>query len=246
MIMVPDEIDIKSEHTKNFQYAHPLSHRPIDDSGMRARLAYDLMEFMGQENCRYYASSRTYNSATPLDSDDEVDIMIVDGNYKEASHLIEQRLEDDPDCEKTLFQKAFLQHLRAEYEKILLQEEQVLKSDPHNVSALINKSFALANLEREEEALEISDKALSLDPNNLVALSNKAMIAKALSKDALREQTLAQAYNVSARNRIRELQKLESKLLRDFESTFIEDELPSAFDEFNLRSRGGTGSSSVH
>lgn len=209
----------------------------MDDSAMRARIAYDLMEFMGHESCAYYTQPDGSINDNSHDTQDEVDIMIVEGNYKEASLMIEKRLIDDPDCEKTLFQQAFIRHLKMEYGKILTQEDRILRSDPKNVNALINKSFALANLDREEEALEASDRALKLDPDNLIALSNKALIAKSLSRDTLREQTLAQAYNVSARNRMRELQRLESKLLRDFESTFMSfAQTVSAFDAFNSSS----------
>lgn len=235
--MLPDEIYAGTASSANFQYSHPLSHKPIDDSAMRARLAYDLMEFMGYGECPFYATQGNGENYNPHDTNDEVEILIVEGNYKEASHIIEKRLKIDPDCEKTLFQQAFIRHLKMEYKKILDQEERILRSDPYNVNALINKSFALANLNREEEALEVSDRALRIDPDNLIALSNKALIAKSLSKDTIREQTLAKAYNVSARNRMRELQRLESMLLRDFESAFMAHEKTvSAFDEFNKRS----------
>lgn len=235
--MLPDEIYAGTASSAKFQYSHPLSHKPIDDSAMRARLAYDLMEFMGYENCPFYSTRGNGEAYDPHETDDIVEIMIVEGNYKEASQLIEKRLKIDPDCEKTLFQQAFIRHLKMEYKKILDQEDRILRSDPRNVNALINKSFALANLNREEEALEVSDRALRIDPENLIALSNKALIAKSLSRDTIREQTLAQAYNVSAKNRMRELQKLESKLLRDFESAFFAHEKTlSAFDEFNKRS----------
>lgn len=232
--MLPDEIYAGTASSANFQYSHPLSHKPIDDSAMRARLAYDLMEFMGQSDCLYYAHPDNGISYNPHEAEDEIDILIVEGNYKEASKLIDYKLSLNPDDERVQFQQAFLQHLRMEYEKILKQEEKILVSDPNNVNALINKSFALANLEREEEALAVSDRALKIDPENLVALSNKAMIAKSLARDTIRDNTLAQAYNVSAKNRMRELAHLESKLLRDFESAFMSfADTISTLDEFN-------------
>jgi tetratricopeptide (TPR) repeat protein len=235
--MLPEEIYAGGASSAKFQYSHPLSHKPIDDSAMRSRLAYDLMEFMGYEECPYYSSGLNGEVYDPHETEDEIDTLIVEGNYKEASLLIEKRLKHDPDCDKTLFQQAFIRHLKMEYKKILDQEERILRSDPYNVNALINKSFALANLNREEEALEVSNRALRIEPDNMIALSNKALIAKSLSKDTIREQTLAQAYNVSARNRMRELQRLESKLLHDFESAFMASyKTVSAFDEFNKRS----------
>lgn len=236
--MIPDEIYATGGSSMKFQYSHPLSHVPLDDGSMRARLAYDLMEFMRRPDCTYYARPDGNFAYNPSESTDEIDIMIVDGYYKEASIMIEERLAHNPDCAATLFQKAFLQHLMSEYERILSREDRILAHDPKNVNALINKGFALANLNREDEALKVSDKALSIDPENMLALSNKAYIAKTMGKDELRQQTLVRAYNVSAKARMRELEKLESKLLRDFESAFmIEDiDTPSAFEAFNKKS----------
>lgn len=234
--MVPEEIYVGGTSSAKFQYSHPLSHLPVDDGSLRARLAYDLMEFMGREDCRYYARPDASHTYDPHELTDEIDIMIVDGNYKEAGMMIDSRLREDPHDEKLRFQKSFLLYLKQEYEKLLAKEDRALKNDPGNVNALINKGFALANLDREEEALKVSDQALRIEPDNILALSNKAYIAKSLGKDDVRDKTLAHAYNVSAKNRIRELQKLESKLLRDFESVFVEIDTPSAFEEFNLRS----------
>lgn len=242
--MIPDEIYASSASSSKFQYSHPLNHMPVNDGSMRARLAYDLMEFMRRPDCQYYARPNGGNSHTPNETTDEVDILIVDGYYKEALVMINKRLSTDPDCEKALFQKAFIQQLRQEYERLLDREEKILKHDPKNVNALINKGFALANLNREQEALDISEKVLNIDPENMIALGSKAYIAKSMGKDDLRDKTLAQAYNVSAKIRLRELEKLESKLLRDFESTFMftdmptEPETPSAFEAFNRA--GGT------
>lgn len=243
--MLPEEIYASSETSSNFKYSHPLNHTPIDDGSLRARLAYDLMAFMKRDDCSYYMDPETYSGYNPAQSDDEVDIMIVDGFYKEAEIIIDQRLAEDENDDKALFQKSFIQHLKVEYQKLLNKEERILKNDPRNVNALINKGFALANLNREEEALEIANKALRLDPDNLTILSNKAYIEKILCKDSAREKTLMTAYNVSAKNRIRELEHLESKLLQDFGSVFVELDTPSAFDEFNQRS-GATQSKMVH
>ncbi len=244
--MLPEEIYASSgSSSSNFKYAHPLSHGPVDDGAMRARLAYDLMTFMQRSDCHYFLTPEDLSDFDLQSSDDEVDIMIVDGFYKEAEYLIDQRLAEDPDDEKSLFQKAFIQHLREEYEKILEREDKILAQDPRNVNALINKGFALANLNREEEALQVADKALRIDPDNLTVLGNKAYVAKLLGKDEIRENTLMKAYNVSAKLRIKKLEEQESRLLRDFESAFIMAESPSAFDEFNRRS-GYTGSKAVH
>ena len=244
--MLPEEIYAGSgSSSSNFKYAHPLSHVPVDDGSMRARLAYDLMAFMERSDCNYFLSPDSMSGYDPQSSDDEVDIMIIDGFYKEAELLVDQRLEKDSDDEKALFQKAFIRHLKEEYEKLLDREDRILASDPKNVSALINKGFALANLNREEEALKVADKALLLDPDNLTVLGNKAYVAKLLGKDELRDVTLMKAYNVSAKQRLAKLEEQESILLRDFESVFIELETPSAFDEFNQRS-GHTASTAVH
>ncbi len=234
--MLPEEIYASSATSSKFKYSHPLNHAPVDDVSIRARLAYDLMTFMNRDDCPYYMNPESYASYNPAQSDDEVDIMIVDGFYKEAEFLIERRLEEEPENEKALFQKSFILHLKQEYEKLLEREERVLKNDPKNVNALINKGFALANLNREEEALALADKALRISPDNMTILSNKAYIEKLLCRDESRDKTLKLAYNVSAKNRMREIAHLESKLLNDFESVFIETETPSAFDEFNQRS----------
>ena len=237
--MVPDEIHAVTASSAKFKYSHPLSHVPVDDGSLRARLAYDLMEFMNRPDCHYYINPENTLSYAPEDSADEVDILIVDGFYKEAALLIEARLQANPKDKRSLFQKAFIKHLSDEYEKLLEREEKILRSDPKNVNALINKGVALANLSREEEALAVSDKILEIDPDNMTALSNKAYIAKILCRDDLRENTLKLAYNVSARNREKELQKLESKLLRDFESAFMmssDFSTPSAFEAFNRKS----------
>ncbi len=234
--MLPEEIYASSATSSKFKYSHPLNHAPVDDGSIRARLAYDLMTFMNRDDCPYYMNPESYASYNPAQSDDEVDIMIVDGFYKEAEFLIERRLEEEPENEKALFQKSFILHLKQEYEKLLEREERVLKNDPKNVNALINKGFALANLNREEEALALADKALRISPDNMTILSNKAYIEKLLCRDESRDKTLKLAYNVSAKNRMREIAHLESKLLNDFESVFIETETPSAFDEFNQRS----------
>lgn len=242
--MLPEEIHASSISSSKFKYSHPLNHAPVDDGSMRARLAYDLMSFMHREDCPYYLNPDSYSTYNPTNSTDEVDIMIVDGFYKEAEILIEQRLEEDEDDEKALFQKAFIQHLKAEYEKLLEREELILKSDTRNVNALINKGFALANLNREEEALAVAKKALRLDPDNLTVLSNKAYIEKLLCRDEARDQTLKMAYNVSSKNKMREIAHLESKLLQDFGSVFVALETPSAFDAFNKLS--GATSTAIH
>ncbi len=243
--MLPDEIYASSATSSNFKYSHPLNHTPVDDGSMRARLAYDLMSFMNRSDCHYFINSDFLSDYKPDQSEDEIDIMIVDGFYKEAELLADQRLVEDPNCDKTLFQKAFIQHLKQEYEKLLEREDKILKSDPKNINALINKGFALANLNREEEALKIADKALKIDPDNLTVLSNKAYIAKLLNRDDLRDKTLARAYNVSAKHRMEQLAREESKLLRDFDAVFMEINTPSTFQEFNQRS-GSARSKMVH
>lgn len=245
LIMLPEEIYANSAPSEKFKYSHPLNHVPVDDGSLRARLAYDLMAFMGHSDCPYFISPDSYSAYNPANSDDEVDIMIVDGFYKEAGILVDRRLEKEPENNKYMFQKAFLEHLKLEYEKLLNKEERILVNDPRNVNALINKGFALANLNREEEALQIANQALSIDPDNLTILTNKAYIAKLLGLDEVREETLVTAYNVSAKNRIRELEHLESKLLRDFGSVFVEIDTPSTFAEFNKQS-GVNKSTMVH
>ena len=236
--MIPQEIyaTTASSSSEKFSYNHPLNHMPVDDGSMRARLAYDLMAFMKRDDCAYYADPTKDGSYDPHQSDNEIDILIVDGYYKEASFMVDHILEANPQDDKALFQKAFLQHLQQEYENLLEREERLLAIDPKNVNALINKSFALANLDREEEALSTTNKALSLDPENVMALGNKAYLAKNLGQDEMREITLKKAYNVSADNRMKELQYLESKLLEDFEAVFMGLENPSAFEEFNKSS----------
>ena len=116
--------------------------------------------------------------------------------------------------------------------------------DPRNVNALINKGFALANLGREEEALAVTNVALAYDPENMLALGNKVYIAKYLGKDEIREQTLSEAYNVTARRRMAELEKREADILEEMGSFFVEKDMPSAFDDFNMLS--GEGYKSVH
>ena len=248
--MLPDEIYAGGASSSKFKYSHPLNHVPVDDGSLRARLAYDLMSFMRRSDCQYFINPETSSGYTPEESDDEVDIMIVDGYYKEAEHLIEQRLKADPKCEKTLFQKAFIQNLKHEYAKLLERENNVLKGDPDNVSALLNKGFALANLNREEEALDVADQALRVDPENLNILSNKAYIAKLLGRDNLYERTLARAYNVSAKKRLEMLEEQEASLLKDFGSMFVDTsfvklDTPSAFEAFNMHS-GIDRSEAVH
>lgn len=242
--MVPEEIYATGASSSKFQYSHPLSHMPVDDGSLRARLAYDLMTFMKRADCPYFLKPDASSTFNPHESDDEVDILIVDGFYKEAGIIVNARLRRNPDDDKALFQKAFIEHLKDQYQRLLDREDQVLKRDPKNVNALINKGFALANLGREEEALVTADQALGIDPDNLMVLSNKAYIAKSLGKDEVREKTLAQAYNVTARRRLAAIEERESKLLRDFGSVFVEAETPSAFEEFNLRS--GATSAAVH
>lgn len=229
--MLPEEIHATSAVSSKFKYSHPLNRSPVDDGSMRARLAYDLMTFMGRDDCPYFMTPEAYASFDPTQGDDEVDIMIVDGFYKEAKILIGQKLEENPDDDKALFQQAFIEHLRQEYEKMLVREELVLANDPQNVSALINKGFALANLDREEEALTLANKALRIAPDNLTLLGNKAYIEKILYRDEMREDTLKLAYNVSAKNRMREIAHLESKLLKDFESVFFDLEEASSTHE---------------
>ncbi len=243
--MIPDEIYASSASSSNFKYSHPLNHTPVDDGAMRARLAYDLMAFMRRSDCNYFISPDSLAGYNPNNSDDEIDIMIIDGFYKEAEILADHRLLADPENEKAQFQKAFIQHLKQEYQRLLEREDKILKTDPENVNALINKGFALANLNREEEALQIADKALRIDPDNLTVLSNKAYVAKLLGRDEMREKTLVQAYNVSAQHRLEELEKQEAKLLRDMESLFMDADMPSAFDEFNAHS-GFNESQMVH
>lgn len=242
--MVPEEIYASSATSSKFQYSHPLSHLPVDDGALRARLAYDLMAFMKRSDCPYFLNPDSLHGFDPHESDDEVDILIVDGFYKEAELIITQRLAEFPNHEKSLFQQAFIMHLREQYAKLLHREEGVLMRDPHNVNALINKGFALANLGREEEALTYTNMALSHDPENLLALGNKAYIAKYLGKDEIREQTLSEAYNVTARRRLAEIEKREASLLQDFGAHFVEKDMPSAFDDFNQLS--GEGYKSVH
>ncbi|PCJ98632.1 MAG: hypothetical protein COA45_07915 [Zetaproteobacteria bacterium] len=234
--MLPDEIYANSESSSHFKYSHPLSHAPVDDGSMRARLAYDLMTFMKRSECSYFMAPDAFAASDVDQNQDEIDIMIVDGFYKEAEILIEHQLRANPECEKALFQRAFVQNLKQEYGRLLEKEETILKHDPKNVNALLNKGFALANLNREEEALAIADLALRIDPDNLNILGNKAYIAKLLGRDELRQKTLVHAYNVSAKKRIEALEEQEARLLQDFDSAFLQSEIPSAFEEFNLHS----------
>ncbi len=248
--MLPEEIYANSAFSSKFKYSHPLNHVPMDDGSMRARLAYDLMNFMNRTDCHYFLNPDSADGYDPYNSDDEIDIMIVDGFYKEAEILIDQRLLGDPDNEKILFQKAFIKHLKQEYEKLLAREEGVLKNDPNNMNALLNKGFALTNLNREEEALAVADKALRIDPDNLDILGNKAYIAKILGRDDLREETLASAYNSYAKKRMALLEDQEAKLLEDMGSSFMsldvkEINTPSAFEAFNKHS-GVSKSKMVH
>ncbi len=242
--MLPEEIYASSGSSTKFQYSHPLNHMPVDDGSMRARLAYDLMTFMKRSECNYFMNPEMLSDYNLSDSNDEIDIMIVDGFYKEAELLIDQRLEENPDCEKTLFQKAFIQHLKEEYKKLLEREEKILKSDPKNINALLNKGFALTNLNREKEALDVANYALRIDPENLNILSNKAYIAKLLGCDELHDQTLKQAYNISAKKRVEMLEKQEAQLLQNLGYDFAEIATPSAFEVFNMRS--GSKSNMVH
>lgn len=242
--MVPEEIYAVSASSSKFQYSHPLNHTTVDDGALRARLAYDLMSFMRRSDCPYFLSPDSPGGFDPHASDDEVDILIVDGFYKEAEIIVKQRLAADPQNEKALFQQAFIKHLREQYIKLLEREERVLRVDPHNVNALVNKGFALANLGQESEALTVMDQALAIDPENLLALGSKAYIAKNLGRDEVRERSLTDAYNVTARRRMAEIERREAAILQDFGSFFVERDMPSAFDEFNLRS--GEGYSSVH
>ncbi|MBK6897040.1 MAG: hypothetical protein IPH06_10665 [Alphaproteobacteria bacterium] len=242
--MVPEEIYAKSASSSKFQYSHPLSHLPVDDGALRARLAYDLMAFMKRSDCPYFLNPDSLHGFDPHQSDDEVDILIVDGFYKEAEIIIRQRLAANPNHEKSLFQQAFITHLRDQYAKLLAREDRVLMQDPRNVNALINKGFALANLGREEEALAVTNVALAYDPENMLALGNKVYIAKYLGKDEIREQTLTDAYNVTARRRMAELEKREADILEEMGSFFVEKDMPSAFDDFNMLS--GEGYKSVH
>jgi len=234
--MLPDEIYAGSASSSNFKYAHPLSHMPVDDGSLRARLAYDLMTFMKRSDCPYFFHPDQLSTYNPHESKDEVDILIVDGYYKEAEHMIEQRLEENPDDEKSQFQKAFIQHLKDQYQKLLKREEKILKREPKNVNALINKGFALVNLGKEGEALKTMEQALRVEPDNLLALGNKAYIAKLLYKDALREHTLHHAYNVKAQAREKRLAKEESSLLKDFNALFMAVETPSSLEDFNQMS----------
>lgn len=242
--MVPEEIYAVSASSSKFQYSHPLSHSTVDDGALRARLAYDLMSFMRRSDCPYFLNPDSMGGFDPHNSDDEVDILIVDGFYKEAEIIIANRLALNPQDEKSLFQQAFVRHLRDQYAKLLSREERALRIDPHNVNALVNKGFALANLGREQEALAVMDRALALDPENLLALGSKAYIAKNLGQDEVRERSLSDAYNVTARRRMADIERREAEILKDFGAFLLEKDAPSAFDEFNLRS--AEGYTSVH
>lgn len=245
--MLPDEIyaGSNSSSSRGFKYGHPLARMLVDDGSMRACLAYDLMTFMGREECGYYYNPDVTQSYEPETSDDEIDILIVDGFYKEAKNLVNARLKEKPDDEKAIFQKAFIDQLKDTYKRIIEREDVVLATDPKNVSALINKAFALANLECEEDALTLLDKALVYEPDNIMALSNKAYIAKMLWRDKDHDIFLKQAYNASAKHRHREISNNEARLLRDMDSAMMRIETPKAFIEFNRRS-GAAGSDMVH
>lgn len=248
--MLPDEIYVSSTSSTNknakLKYSHPLNHETVNDGSLHTRLAYDLMTFMQNSECQYYINpdNESGTAFNPQASDDEIDIMITDGFYKEAEMLTDHRLEKNPNCERSLFQKAFIMHLKNEYSKIIEREDKVLMTDPRNVNAMVNKGFALANIGQEEQALKIVSKALEIDPENMTALGNKAYIAKAMHNDELHELTLMHAYNVSAKQRLEKLEVLESQLLEDMDSIFMEIETPSAFIAFNKES--GFESSSVH
>lgn len=233
--MIPEEIYAGSgPSSQTFKYAHPLSHEPVNDSSMRARIAYDLMTFMQRSDCPYFMDPEKFSTYNPDGTDDEVDIMIVDGFYKEAAIMADQRLAVNPDDEKALFQKAFIDHLYREYQNLLDREEKILHHEPRNVNALINKGFALANLGREEEALRVSNKALENDPENLTVLTNKAYIAKLLCKDDIADVALGRAFEVAKKRRIEALRAREAALLEDFGSEFMSDgRLPSAYADFN-------------
>ncbi len=241
--MLPEEVYVGSSGSSrsSLKYAHPLSHMEFDDDMVRARLAYDLMSFMDRSDCPYFINSNKVSGYNPSESHDEIDIMIVDGYYTEAERLADERLLEDKECDKTLFQKAFIQHLKAEYQRLLDHEEDVLKSDPKNINALINKGFALVNLNRKEDALKVADKALKIDPENLTVLSHKAYLAKEMNKDSLYDKTLLQAYNVSAKQRMESLAISESSLLSDMNSIFMGVEPDSVFlSAFNKSSAMGS------
>lgn len=237
--MIPEEIYASSgSSSQTFKYAHPLSHEPVNDSSMRARIAYDLMTFMQRSDCPYFLDPENFAQYNPDGSEDEIDIMIVDGFYKEALILAEQKLNRNPQDEKALFQKAFIEHLHREYQNLLEREEKILHHEPRNVNALINKGFALANLGREDEALAIASKALEVDPENLTALTNKAYIEKTLGKDKEEEKTLGKAFEVARKRRIEALRAREAALLEDFGSEFMNDgALPKPYLDFE-KSRG--------
>ena len=248
--MLPEEIHFNRKNSANFKNSHPLKHVPVDDGSVRARLAYDLMTFMQRKECPYFFNPETGSRYQPELSDDEIDIMIVDGYYKEAEALANHRLEEDPNCEKTQFQMAFIRHLKDEYGKLLERENEVLKNEPENVNALLNKGFALANLNREKEALEVTERALHIEPENINVLGNKAYIAKLLGLDTVYEKTLEQAQEVAAKERLEKLKQQEAVQLEDFqalfeETAFVELLTPSAFEEFN-NSSGVVTSSQEH
>ncbi|MFP4097287.1 MAG: tetratricopeptide repeat protein [Alphaproteobacteria bacterium] len=245
--MIPDEIYAgeASASSSKFKYAHPLNHMPVDDGSLRARLAYELMTFMGRDDCGYYINPENTDGYDPQASDDEIDIMIIDGFYKEAETAVKQRLEDNPDDEKAQFQKAFIDCLKDEYRRIIDREDVILATDPKNVNALINKGFALANINEEDAALETLDRALYFDPDNVLALSNKAYIAKMLWRDKDHAIFLKQAYNACAKMHRKQIEQEDARLLRDMDSEFMHIETPSAFDAFN-RSSGYDESNTVH
>ncbi len=224
--MLPKEIYVRGTPSSKFKYSHPLNHEPVDNDSLRARLAYDLMTFMNRPDCHYFMTPESLAEFDPSASDDEIDIMIVDGAYKEAGILVDERLREDPDNEKLLFQKSFIEHLKQEYAHILEEEEKILKSDPENVNALLNKGVALTNLDRETEALDTLDKALHVTPEALSVLSDKTGMAKVLDLDTARNKNLVRMYNVSSKYR---QIPLTGKWVQPFD-------VRSAFKDFNTRS----------
>ncbi len=237
--MIPEEIYASSgSSSQTFKYAHPLSREPVNDSSMRSRIAYDLMTFMQRSDCPYFLDPERLAGHSHDGSEDEIDIMIIDGYYKESLQLINEKLAADEDDEKALFQKAFIEHLQREYQNLLVREERVLERDPHDVNALINKGFALANLGEEEEALNTCKKALIWDPENITALTNTAHIAKNMGDEEQHDKALGKAFEVARKRRIEALQAREAALLEDFGSKFMNDgRMPSPHTDFD-KSRG--------
>lgn len=236
--MIPDEIYANTAFSSSdIGKAHPLSVSTFDDSAMRARLSYDLLTFMQRSDCSYFLDPDAVARYNPIDSRDDIDILIMDGHYREAASLIDARLADDPDCEKTQFQNAFISYLKNEYASLLERQERILATEPRNVGALINKCYALANLDREGDALEIANQVVSLAPDNLTALSQKAFIEKILGLDDKREQTIKQAYNTLSAKRREEALYREAYLLKDFDAALSRMQaMPSIFKKFNTHS----------